>query len=90
MHQFRATIHGKVQGVWFRAWARDTARELGITGWVRNLPDGNVETLAQGSPELLDKFKRCLWEGPPLARVTKIDTDRSKTDETISSFSIHR
>ncbi|BDQ37473.1 acylphosphatase [Pseudodesulfovibrio nedwellii] len=90
MHQFHATIHGKVQGVWFRAWTRDTARELGVTGWVRNLPDGNVETLAQGNPELLSKFERDLWEGPPLARVTKINTTQSETDEIIPSFSIRR
>nr|WP_321255157.1 acylphosphatase [uncultured Pseudodesulfovibrio sp.] len=90
MHQFRATIHGKVQGVWFRAWTRDTARELGVTGWARNLPDGNVEVLAQGTPELLDKFKHSLWDGPPLARVTKIDADQSETNETLPSFSIRR
>nr|WP_287411033.1 acylphosphatase [Pseudodesulfovibrio sp.] len=90
MHQFHATIHGKVQGVWFRAWTRDTARELGVTGWVRNLPDGNVETLAQGNRELLSKFERDLWEGPPLARVTKINTTHSETDEIIPSFSIRR
>jgi len=90
MRQFRATIHGKVQGVWFRAWTRDTARELGVTGWVRNLPNGNVETMAQGSAELLNKFEHCLWEGPPLARVTEIEADWSEADEILPSFTIRR
>ena len=90
MRQFRATIHGKVQGVWFRAWAQDMAREMNVTGWVRNLPDGNVETLAQGDDDLLRRFEKQLWEGPPLARVTKIDIHWSESDEELSSFSVRR
>ncbi|WP_319541901.1 acylphosphatase [uncultured Pseudodesulfovibrio sp.] len=90
MRQFRATIHGKVQGVWFRAWTRDMARELGVTGWVRNMKDGNVEALAHGNDELLKKFEQRLWEGPPLARVTKIDATWSETDEILPSFSVRR
>ncbi|WP_341540072.1 acylphosphatase [Pseudodesulfovibrio tunisiensis] len=52
MKQVRAIIRGKVQGVWFRGWTRDTARELGLRGWVRNLPDGAVEAVAPGKAGL--------------------------------------
>jgi len=66
-------VSGKVQGVWFRQSAMERARGLGLTGWVRNLPDGRVECLACGSPEALARFRDWLREGPPLARVTALD-----------------
>lgn len=90
MRQLHAIVHGKVQGVWFRAWTRDTAREMGVTGWVRNLPDGNVEALAQGDDELLKSFEQRLWDGPPLARVTEIEAEWSDADEHFASFEVRR
>lgn len=50
-------ISGKVQGVGFRAWTKRIADQMGICGWVRNLKDGRVETLAQGEEEKLEEFK---------------------------------
>lgn len=88
MEQFQATIRGKVQGVWFRAWTKDLAASLGLRGWVRNLPDGNVETLAQGDMETLKRFHESLHEGPPLARVSEIDVKWSPADENYTTFSV--
>jgi len=88
MKQIHFTIHGKVQGVWFRAWTQDLAKEMGVTGWVRNMSDGNVEGTAMGDNELLAKFLDRLHDGPPLARVTKVDTNESEVDDIIDTFDI--
>jgi len=88
--RLRARVHGKVQGVWFRAWTRDTARELGLTGWVRNLPSGDVEVLAQGDRGQLEALILRLWDGPPLARVTDIRSEWSETDEDCTGFAVRR
>jgi len=74
-------VHGLVQGVAFRANACERARELGLTGWVRNLPDGQVEVLAAGDDALLDTFERWLWQGPELARVTRVEANSASTQD---------
>lgn len=68
----RYRIMGRVQGVSFRFATRQRAVELGVTGWVRNLPDGCVEVLACGTPQQLDSLAEWLWRGPPLARVADV------------------
>jgi acylphosphatase len=68
----RFVIAGHVQGVWFRAGAQRAARELGLTGYVRNLPDGRVEAVACGDLQPLDEFARWLDHGPPRARVDAV------------------
>ncbi|WP_285905343.1 acylphosphatase [Pseudodesulfovibrio pelocollis] len=88
MKEARCIIHGKVQGVWFRAWTADMARELGITGWVRNLPDGGVEALAQGEKAILERFIERLHDGPPLARVTQVDIDWREPGDSWDRFSV--
>jgi len=65
-------VSGRVQGVWYRASTREQAKKLGITGWVRNLPDGKVEVLAFGQREQLDKLLMWLKRGPELAKVTDV------------------
>jgi acylphosphatase len=71
---FRAVVHGKVQGVGFRYQTRAKARELGLTGWVRNLPDGrSVEVSAEGERAGLEKLAGFLSEGPPLSMVEKLE-----------------
>lgn len=69
----RILVRGRVQGVFFRAWTRDTATELGLQGIVRNLPDGSVEILAGGPREAMEVFQRRLWQGPPAARVEEVE-----------------
>ncbi len=66
-------IKGRVQGVWFRASAQRKARELGIKGIVKNLPDGRVYVEAEGTDEQLRAFAEWCKQGPELARVDSID-----------------
>lgn len=69
-----AYISGRVQGVFYRAHTIETAKALGLTGWVRNLPDGRVEVKAFGESMLLDKFKQWLHQGPINAKVDKVES----------------
>ena len=62
-----------MQGVWFRDSTRREAERLGLTGYAINLPDGDVEVLACGSPEALDALCEWLGQGPPLAKVTGVE-----------------
>lgn len=69
----RFLVSGKVQGVFFRAGTREQALRLGLAGEARNLPDGRVEVMAQGEPAALDALERWLRQGPPAARVDKVE-----------------
>jgi acylphosphatase len=65
-------IEGRVQGVFYRAWTEQTARRLGLDGWVRNRRDGSVEAVFSGHEAQVDEMlKRCA-EGPPDAKVTNV------------------
>lgn len=66
-------IRGRVQGVYFRAATRDRARQLGLTGWVRNCPNGSVEVLAEGDKAWLEQLVTWCHGGPPGAVVTDLD-----------------
>lgn len=68
------TIRGRVQGVGYRCFAQEAAEALGVTGWVRNGWEREVELEAQADPETLRLFCDKLREGPPLSRVADIDT----------------
>lgn len=69
----RLRIHGRVQGVFYRGWAVETARGLGLAGWVRNRRDGTVEAVVQGSGEVVQRFVELARSGPPAARVESIE-----------------
>ena len=79
------TVHGRVQGVWFRDSTRREAQRLGITGHAINLANGNVEVLAQGEVAALAELEQWLHVGPPVARVTKVETRAVETTE-VSGF----
>jgi acylphosphatase len=66
-------IHGLVQGVNFRASTREEAERLGVGGWVRNLPDGNVQALIEGEKKKVEQLLAWCHKGPPGARVTKVE-----------------
>ena len=83
-----ATVYGKVQGVYFRAWVFDQAKSLGLTGWVRNLREGAVEVLAQGPDEALAALKERLPQGSPLSRVESVDARLTDHDKTYTEFEI--
>ena len=65
-------VTGSVQGVFYRAATQETARRLGLSGWVRNLADGNVELVAYGDAAKLKELEQWLWQGPPRARVAQV------------------
>ena len=81
-------IRGRVQGVSFRFFAQDAAEELGISGWVRNLPDGSVEAYGEGKREDLDVWIKRLRDGPPLARVDVIQPTWQTPQGSSQTFSI--
>ena len=72
MKTIRLTIKGKVQGVFYRATAKDVADLTGIKGWVKNLPDNNVEIIATASEDVLQKFINWCKQGPLRARVDEV------------------
>jgi len=65
-------VSGKVQGVWFRMSTQDKAKELGLTGWARNLPDGRVEVIACGERDKITELHEWLKQGPELAKVSEV------------------
>jgi acylphosphatase len=71
----RLLVSGRVQGVGYRWFAIERASLEGITGWVRNLPEGDVEVVAEGDAEAMDRFERALRQGPRGARVDDVTTD---------------
>ncbi len=88
MSQFRAIVHGRVQGVCFRAETVAAARKLGLQGHARNLTDGTVEVLAQGSQDALQSLVNYLKHGPSLAAVSHIDLDWNDRSVTGEDFRI--
>ncbi|MGQ0588784.1 MAG: acylphosphatase [Sphingosinicella sp.] len=74
----RIRVTGRVQGVWYRGWTVGQARALGLSGWVRNRRDGSVEILADGPDEALAELVRRCHEGPPAARVERVEAEESE------------
>lgn len=68
----RLCIEGRVQGVWFRGWTVEMARHLGLSGWVRNQPDGSVEVLVSGSAPAVEAMVAACRHGPPSATVLSV------------------
>lgn len=85
-----ARITGRVQGVWYRAWTRDEARRLGLAGWVRNEPDGSVRALFVGPEATVKAMLDLCREGPPLARVTRIETRPLSPVPDLPGFDVRR
>lgn len=83
-------IKGRVQGVGFRAFTESSARELGLKGYVRNLPDGSVEAVAHGPVDDLFKFENRLEKGPALARVIDIEKQQIDNNTDFHEFRITR
>ena len=83
-----ARISGRVQGVFYRQSTMETARRLGLTGWVRNLPDGCVETVIEGPAETVRDLLTWCQQGPPAAQVTSVDVDWSDASGEFAGFTI--
>lgn len=72
----RVIIKGRVQGVGFRSWVCNHARKLGLTGFVRNRSNGDVEAIFHGPQERVEKMIRDCWDGPLISRVTAVEAER--------------
>ena len=68
------SVYGRVQGVFFRGWAQEQANSLRVTGWVRNCPDGRVDSHIEGEQAAVDELVERLRRGPPAARVEEVKT----------------
>lgn len=86
----RWKLRGRVQGVGFRWFTRHEARELGVVGKVRNLPDGGVEIEAVAVPSALQHFKERVLEGPPGARVANLEEEPLPAPPDWGGFDIDR
>ena len=75
MKTYRFIVSGKVQGVWYRKYTKEIADSLGISGYVRNLQNGDVEVVATLKKEQFNDFLNALMKGPPLAIVDNIDIE---------------
>lgn len=86
--QVIARVEGKVQGVWFRVYTQRKARQLGVTGYVRNLHDGSVEFLAQGTSQAVEGLLSWAHEGPDKARVSTVSYHEFVGSERYPDFTI--
>jgi acylphosphatase len=82
-------IEGQVQGVFYRATAKEIADKLGITGWIKNTWEGNVEATVTGDETSVQKFINWCWQGPKKAEVINV-TATKKEEKTFNNFSVIR
>lgn len=81
-------VHGRVQGVFFRQSTTQTARQLGMTGWVKNLSDGIVSLWAVGEPASIAELTKWLSQGPLFAKVSRVNTTDFVDTEQYDTFSV--
>ena len=84
----RFVVNGRVQGVGFRYFTQDAARREGVTGWVRNRPDGSVEAFVEGDDEAVVRIERALRSGPRGARIDTVYVDTEDPSGAYRDFSI--
>ena len=85
----RVIVIGRVQGVWYRGSMQKQAEQLDVAGWVRNLPDGNVEAVIEGPPSAVDRLIAWCAEGPPSARVHDMQVNEEPV-EGLQGFTVRR
>jgi acylphosphatase len=83
-------ISGQVQGVWYRASTKEKAEELGLTGWVKNTMDGNVEAIFEGDELKVNEMIAWCHKGPPLAQVTDMKITRQRFSGEFVGFVVLR
>ncbi len=86
--RLRLLVQGRVQGVFFRHSTAEEARELGLTGWVRNLANGDVEIVAEGPRRELEILAAWAHQGPRLARVERVEEEWSQHRGEYAGFAI--
>lgn len=82
----RFFVSGEVQGVFFRASTREQAQRLGLRGHAKNLSDGRVEVLAVGEVEAIDALEHWLHQGPPMARVERVEREAAAGEGVAAEF----
>ncbi|WP_435358531.1 acylphosphatase [Haloarchaeobius sp. DFWS5] len=82
-------VTGRVQGVYYRANTRDTADDLGVEGWVRNLDDGRVEAVFEGQEETVEEMVEWCHDGSPAARVDSVEVEYEEPEDEID-FRVRR
>ena len=82
-------VEGRVQGVFFRAYTRDEAVGLGLSGWVKNRPDGSVEALVEGQKSAVEKMEQWFHRGSPHSNVTGVHVTEETPVGDNSTFEIH-
>ena len=90
LRRIRVTVAGRVQGVFFRAATQEKARSLGLAGWVRNLPDGRVELLAEGTDSEVGELLAWCRVGPKLARVDRCEVSEEHPSGDLVGFKVLR
>ncbi|HEY2484020.1 MAG TPA: acylphosphatase [Candidatus Binataceae bacterium] len=88
LRQLRMIVSGRVQGVGFRYTARDEAQDLGLKGWVRNRPSGEVEIVAEGREDVLKMLAAWAHLGPPAAHVSRVHEEWSEYSGQFADFRI--
>lgn len=88
MTRVSVIIHGRVQGVAFRHYTCQEALELGVTGWVRNLPDGSVEGLFEGNEDAVAALVEWCRSGPAAAQVDRLEISTDSYSGTFTGFNI--
>lgn len=88
MKALHLIIHGRVQGVWFRATTQEMARKYKLKGWVRNTMDGSVEAHIQGEGASVEKMLDWCHQGPPGARVDTVDVREVDPEDEYKAFNI--
>ena len=86
--QLHLIIHGRVQGVFFRLYAKEAADRLRLTGFARNTEDGSLELVAEGFPERLDEFERGMRKGPHLAHIESVFAQRKEASGRFTRFAL--
>lgn len=90
MKQLHAIISGRVQGVWFRQSCADEANRLGLAGWARNLPTGQVEALFEGDEALLAEMIKWCHRGSELAEVSQVEITERPVEGLAAPFVVRR
>ncbi|MBN2654753.1 MAG: acylphosphatase [Nitrospirae bacterium] len=88
IRRIHLSITGRVQGVCYRAFTKHNAELLGLNGWVRNMPDGAVESLAEGEEDLLERLVELCRQGPQASVVTAVTVVADNSTEVLNGFQI--
>ena len=82
------SVYGEVQGTGFRAWSKEQAEKLNLSGWTRKASDGSIEIFSQGEEEKINDFVSLCWDGPDMAFIDEVLVKDTNPDDSFSGFEI--